>query len=201
MPVNLAAPQSDDLHAVPGVEIGVAMAGIRKANRRDLVVFKLAAGASVAGVFTLNRFCAAPVQVCREHLAAEVGIRALVINTGNANAGTGDDGLVRARTSCIALAQHLDLAPEQVLPFSTGVIMETLPVERIVTGLPAALADAAPDHWLAAAEGIMTTDTLPKAASRQVAIGGCWANAKHQPTKYLKGLPIQHTKTNTLLNG
>ena len=172
MPVNLLAPDPSDLHAVPGIDIGTAMAGVRKANRRDLVVFKLAKGSAVAGVFTQNRFCAAPVQVCREHLAAGFGIRALLVNTGNANAGTGDDGLVRARTSCIVLAQQLDLAPEQVLPFSTGVIMETLPVERIVAGLPAALADAAPDHWLEAAQGIMTTDTLPKAASRQVQIGG-----------------------------
>ena len=172
MPVNLVAPHPADLHAVPGVDIGIAMAGIRKSTRRDLVVFKLTAGSSVAGVFTLNRFCAAPVQVCREHLAAGSGIRALVINTGNANAGTGADGLARARQTCSALAQHLDLAPEQVLPFSTGVIMETLPVDRIVAGLPAALADAAPTHWLAAAEGIMTTDTLPKAASRQLTIGG-----------------------------
>ncbi len=172
MPVNFVAPNAAQLHAVRGVVIGVAMTGIRKANRRDLVVFRLAEGAAVAGVFTTNRFCAAPVQVCREHLSAGVGIRALLINTGNANAGTGDDGLVRARTSCIALAQALDLAPEQVLPFSTGVIMETLPVERIVAGLPAALTDLAPDHWLAAAEGIMTTDTLPKAASRQVTISG-----------------------------
>ena len=176
MPVNLIAPVSAQLHAVPGVAIGVAMAGIRKANRRDLVVFRLAEGAAVAGVFTTNRFCAAPVQVCREHLNAGFGIRALLINTGNANAGTGDDGLVRARTSCIALAQALDLAPEQVLPFSTGVIMETLPVERIVAGLPAALIDLAPDHWLAAAEGIMTTDTLPKAASRQIRIGAKTVN-------------------------
>jgi len=172
MPVNLSAPNPGDLHSVAGVEIGIAMAGVRKANRKDLVLFKLAEGSVVAGVFTQNRFCAAPVQVCREHLAAGRGIRALVINTGNANAGTGDDGLVRARTACIALAQQLDLAPEQVLPFSTGVIMETLPVERIVAGLPAALADAAPDHWLAAAEGIMTTDTLPKAASRRVTVAG-----------------------------
>ena len=172
MPVNLTTPNPADLHTVVGVEIGVAMAGVRKANRRDLVVFKLAGDSLVAGVFTQNRFCAAPVQVCREHLAAGAGIRALVINTGNANAGTGDDGLVRSRTTCIALAQQLGLAPEQVLPFSTGVIMETLPVERIVAGLPAALADLAPDRWLAAAEGIMTTDTLPKAASRQVTIGG-----------------------------
>ena len=172
MPVNLVAPHPADLHAVSGVDIGTAMAGIRKANRRDLVVFKLAEGASVAGVFTLNRFCAAPVQVCREHLAAGGGIRALVINTGNANAGTGDDGLARARQTCGAVAKLLGVAAAQVLPFSTGVIMETLPVDRIVAGLPAALADAAPAHWLAAAEGIMTTDTLPKAASRQVTIGG-----------------------------
>ena len=172
MPVNLQAPSSEQLHPVNGLDIGVAMAGVRKANRRDLVLFQLAAGSAVAGVFTQNRFCAAPVQVCREHLSAGVGIRALLINTGNANAGTGDDGLVRARTSCIALAQKLDLAPEQVLPFSTGVIMETLPVDRIIAGLPAALADAAPDHWLEAAQGIMTTDTLPKAASRQLQIGG-----------------------------
>ena len=172
MPVNLLAPDPFALLAVRGVDIGITMAGIRKANRRDLVVFNLAEGSAVAGVFTQNRFCAAPVQVCREHLKAGVGIRALLVNTGNANAGTGDDGLVRARTSCIALAQHLDLAPEQVLPFSTGVIMETLPVDRIVAGLPAALADLAPDHWLEAAQGIMTTDTLPKAASRQVTIAG-----------------------------
>lgn len=172
MPVNLSTPRAIDLHPVAGVEIGIVMAGVRKANRKDLVIFKLAAGSAVAGVFTQNRFCAAPVQICRNHMAAGQGIRALVVNTGNANAGTGDDGLVRARTTCIALAQHLDLAPEQVLPFSTGVIMEILPVERIVAGLPAALADLAPDHWLSAAEGIMTTDTLPKAASRQVTIGG-----------------------------
>ena len=172
MPVNLVAPHPADLHAVSGVDIGTAMAGIRKANRRDLVVFKLAEGASVAGVFTLNRFCAAPVQVCREHLAAGGGIRALVINTGNAQAGTGDDGLARARQTCGAVAKLLGVAAAQVLPFSTGVIMETLPVDRIVAGLPAALADAAPAHWLAAAEGIMTTDTLPKAASHQVTIGG-----------------------------
>jgi glutamate N-acetyltransferase/amino-acid N-acetyltransferase len=172
MPVNLEAPRAQDLHPVAGLRIGTAMAGVRKANRRDVVVFALDEGAAVAGVFTQNRFCAAPVQVCREHLAAGAGIRALVVNTGNANAGTGEDGLVRARTTCIALAQRLDLAPEQVLPFSTGVIMETLPVERIVAGLPAAIDNLAPDRWLDAAQGIMTTDTLPKAVSRQVAIGG-----------------------------
>ncbi|NBQ88116.1 MAG: bifunctional ornithine acetyltransferase/N-acetylglutamate synthase, partial [Betaproteobacteria bacterium] len=138
MPVNLSAPHAADLLAVAGVRIGVAEAGIRKANRKDLTVVLIDDGAQVAGVFTQNRFCAAPVQVCREHLAAGHGIRAMVINTGNANAGTGEDGLVRARTACIALARKLEISPEQVLPFSTGVIMEPLPVERIVAGLPAA---------------------------------------------------------------
>jgi glutamate N-acetyltransferase/amino-acid N-acetyltransferase len=172
MPVNLSSPQAADLHAVPGVRIGVAEAGVRKAHRKDLTVFLLDEGTSVAGVFTQNRFCAAPVQVCREHLAAGQGIRAMVVNTGNANAGTGADGLARARATCVALAGRLGLAPQQVLPFSTGVIMEPLPVERIEAGLPAAIADAQPDHWARAAEGIMTTDTLPKAFSTQVVIGG-----------------------------
>jgi glutamate N-acetyltransferase/amino-acid N-acetyltransferase len=171
MAVNLSAPQAASLHPVPGVRIGVAEAGIRKANRKDLTVFLLDPGSAVAGVFTKNRFCAAPVQVCREHLAGG-DIRALVINTGNANAGTGEDGLVRARSTCIALARKLDIAPEQVLPFSTGVIMEPLPHDRIEAGLPAALADAQPAHWLRAAEGIMTTDTVAKAYSRQVQVGG-----------------------------
>ena len=130
MSVNLPAPQAGDLHPVAGVRIGVAEAGIRKANRKDLTVVLIDAGACVAGVFTQNRFCAAPVQVCRQHLATG-DIRAMVINTGNANAGTGEDGLVRARSTCIALARRLEVAPEQVLPFSTGVIMEQLPVERI----------------------------------------------------------------------
>lgn len=181
MPVNLSAPNPADLHSVAGLRIGTAMAGVRKANRRDLVVFLLDEGAAVAGVFTKNRFCAAPVQLCREHLASAApdrGIRALVVNTGNANAGTGADGLARARRTCEALAAHLGVAAQQVLPFSTGVIMETLPVERIEAGLPAALADAATStpadgaRWAEAAQGIMTTDTLPKAASTQVQIGG-----------------------------
>ena len=172
MPVNLSAPNPQDLHPVAGVQLGIAMAGVRKANRRDLTVITLAPGSSVAGVFTKNRFCAAPVQICREHLAAGPAKRAIVINTGNANAGTGDDGLVRARSVCLALAKALEIAPEEILPFSTGVIMETLPSDRIQAGLPAALADARADHWAVAAEAIMTTDTLPKAASRQVTIGG-----------------------------
>ncbi|NNU42133.1 bifunctional glutamate N-acetyltransferase/amino-acid acetyltransferase ArgJ [Ramlibacter montanisoli] len=171
MAVNLSAPGADSLHPVPGVRIGVAEAGVRKAKRKDLTVFLLDEGAAVGGVFTQNRFCAAPVQVCREHLVRG-DIRAMVINTGNANAGTGEDGLVRARTTCVAAARLLNLAPEQVLPFSTGVIMEPLPVDRIQAGLPAAIADAKPEHWLKAAEGIMTTDTLPKAFSRQVKIEG-----------------------------
>ncbi len=176
MAVNLTVIPADQLHAIAGVRIGIAEAGIRKANRKDLTVLLIDDGASVAGVFTKNRFCAAPVQVCREHLAlnhgAGHGIRALVINTGNANAGTGQDGLVRARSTCVSLAQLLEIAPEQVLPFSTGVIMEVLPHERIAAGLPAAIANASEQHWALAAQAIMTTDTLPKAYSAQLQIDG-----------------------------
>ena len=171
MPVNLQAPLPSSLHPVAGVRIGLAMAGVRKPNRRDLVVFLLDEGASVAGVFTRNRFCAAPVQLCREHLALGAP-RALLVNTGNANAGTGADGLLRARRSCSALAALLGVQPSQVLPFSTGVIMETLPVERIEAALPAALSTLQAGHWAEAAAGIMTTDTVPKARSRQLQIDG-----------------------------
>ena len=172
MPVNLTAPVASSLHPVAGVRIGVAEAGVRKANRKDLTVFLLDEGASVGGVFTRNRFCAAPVQICRERLQGRPDIRALMINTGNANAGTGEDGLARARQTCEALAAQLKLQPDQVLPFSTGVIMEPLPVDRIVAGLPAAITDAQPAHWARAAEGIMTTDTVPKAASAKAMVGG-----------------------------
>ena len=172
MTVNLTSPKADALFPITGVRLGVVEAGVRKANRKDLTVALLDAGCSVAGVFTQNRFCAAPVQVCREHLGQGQGIRALVVNTGNANAGTGADGLVRARGICAALAKLLDIAPAQVLPFSTGVIMEPLPSERIEASLPGALLNAKEDNWLLAAEGIMTTDTVPKAFSRQVMIGG-----------------------------
>jgi glutamate N-acetyltransferase/amino-acid N-acetyltransferase len=172
MPVHLSPPNPADLHPVAGLRLGIAEAGVRKANRKDLTVVLLDEGAAVAGVFTQNRFCAAPVQICRTHLAAGFGVRAILINTGNANAGTGDDGLARAHSTCVALAQHLDIAPEQVLPFSTGVIMEPLPADRIIAGLPAALADAQPAHWARAAEGIMTTDTVPKAFSAQVQLSG-----------------------------
>ena len=172
MPVNLPPLDPSQLSPIAGVRIGIAEAGVRKVNRKDLTVFLLDEGASVAGVFTRNRFCAAPVQVCREHLAAGSAVRALVINTGNANAGTGAPGLAHVRQTCEGLASLLHCKPAQVLPFSTGVIMEPLPVDRIVAGLPAALADAQTAHWAKAAEGIMTTDTVPKAASVQVQVGG-----------------------------
>ena len=176
MPVNLVATPAADLYPVPGVRWGITEAGIRKANRKDLAVMLLDAGASVGAVFTQNRFCAAPVQLCREHLAKNAGqsfgIRAMVINTGNANAGTGEDGLHRAHATCIALARDLNLAPEQILPFSTGVIMEPLPHDRIAAGLPVAIADAKEDNWANAAEAIMTTDTVAKAFSKRIQLGG-----------------------------
>ena len=172
MPVNLSAPNPAELFPIAGVRLGVTEAGIRKQGRKDLTVILLDEGASVSGVFTRNRFCAAPVQVCREHLSLGLGIRAMVINTGNANAGTGEEGLERTRETCRALASRLHLAPGQILPFSTGVIMEPLPVDRIEAGLPQALADADARHWGRAAEGIMTTDTLPKAFSASVSLDG-----------------------------
>ena len=172
MPVNLVTLARSTLRPIPGLSLGIAMAGIRKANRRDLTVVTLEPGASVAGVFTANRFSAAPVQLCREHLAAGGEVRAILVNTGNANAGTGADGLARARSTCASLARLIGCAPEQVLPFSTGVIMEALPHDRIEAALPAALAAARPDAWADAAEAIMTTDTVPKAASLTVELGG-----------------------------
>ena len=176
MPVNLPLIDPAQLHAVAGVRWGITEAGVRKAGRKDLSVLLLDAGASVAGVFTSNRYCAAPVQLCREHLAQGSAVRALVINTGNANAGTGAPGLAHARQTCEALAGLLQCTPAQILPFSTGVIMEPLPVERIVAALPAALANAQAAHWAQAAEGIMTTDTQPKAASVQLSLGGKTVN-------------------------
>jgi glutamate N-acetyltransferase/amino-acid N-acetyltransferase len=172
MSVNLNAPYLAELYPIAGVRIGVAEAGIRKANRKDLTVVLIDEGAAVAGVFTQNRFCAAPVQICREHLVRGQGIRAMLINTGNANAGTGEDGRARAIHTCKALASALKIDAAQVLPFSTGVIMETLPIDRIEAGLPAALADAKADNWLRASEAIMTTDTVAKAFGAQVMIDG-----------------------------
>lgn len=171
MTVNLPLPQKDQLKPVKGFQMGIAEAGIKKANRKDLLVMTLAPGSQVAGVFTLNRFCAAPVQVCKEHLAldsAKGGIRALVVNTGNANAGTGERGMKDALSTCAELAKELKLNPEQILPFSTGVILEPLPIDRLIAGLPKAVASLGEDHWLDAAEAIMTTDTQPKAASMTV---------------------------------
>ncbi|WP_415036509.1 bifunctional glutamate N-acetyltransferase/amino-acid acetyltransferase ArgJ [Azonexus sp.] len=172
MPVNYTVPAPDQLLPIAGVRLGVAEAGIRKKDRRDLCVFVLEPGTTVAGVFTQNRFCAAPVQLCRQRLVAGEEIRALVINTGNANAGTGEPGRRLAEESCVALAAMLGIAPAQVLPFSTGVILEPLPLERLVAGLPAALADLKTDNWHAAAHAIMTTDTVAKAASRELTVNG-----------------------------
>ena len=172
MAVNLRAPDPSALFAVRGVELGVATAGIRKAGRRDLLLVRIAPGTAVAGVFTRNRFCAAPVIVAKEHLAAGGAIRALVVNTGNANAGTGADGLRRARATCAEVARLLDCDSAQVLPFSTGIIMETLALEPIIAGLRACVADLRDDNWAAAAEAIMTTDTVPKARSLRADLGG-----------------------------
>ncbi len=172
MPVNLPVPVAADLYPINGVRLGIAEAGIRKAGRKDLTVVLVDTGASVSAVFTQNRFCAAPVQVCREHLASGVGVRALLINTGNANAGTGADGVKRALATCGSIAEKLGLTAQEVLPFSTGVIMELLPVDRIEAGMADAIADAREDNWLRAAQGIMTTDTVPKAFSTRVTVGG-----------------------------
>ena len=172
MPVNLCAPAAGELHPVKGVQLGVTEAYVRKPNRKDLLVIKLSPGSRVAGVFTQNRFCAAPVVLCKEHLATSNEIRALLVNTGNANAGTGDEGMQHARQTCDALAGLLVCQPSQVLPFSTGVIMEPLPVDRVIGGLAGCLADLREDNWLNAAEAIMTTDIVAKGVSRQINIGG-----------------------------
>ncbi|KQT42281.1 MULTISPECIES: bifunctional glutamate N-acetyltransferase/amino-acid acetyltransferase ArgJ [unclassified Methylophilus] len=172
MPVKLNAPLAKDLLPVNGVQLGFAQAHIRKPNRKDVLVMTLPEGSSVAGVFTLNRFCAAPVTVCKDHLEKNKGIRALLVNTGCANAGTGQQGLDDAHASCIAVAQELNISPEQVLPFSTGVILETLPMERLLAGIPNAVANLQTDSWLNAAEAIMTTDIVAKGTSRTLSIEG-----------------------------
>ncbi len=168
MPVNLNPPESGNLFPVSGIELGITEAGIRKANRRDLLVMRLAANSNVAGVFTQNRFCAAPVTLCREHLMKGDGIRALVVNTGCANAGTGAEGLKSAQETCLEASRILGIGASQVLPFSTGVILEPLPIDRVKAGLPGAIADLKADNWFAAAHAIMTTDTVAKAASKQI---------------------------------
>lgn len=171
MAVNLHIPSDDAVYPVAGIEIGVTEAGIRKADRRDLTIFRLSEGTSVGGVFTRNRFCAAPVLVCQAHLTGTHAIRALVINTGNANAGTGEPGLKAANETCDALASLLGITSAQILPFSTGVILEPLPVDRIKAGLPAAIKNLTANNWVSAAHGIMTTDTLPKIHSQRVKLG------------------------------
>jgi glutamate N-acetyltransferase/amino-acid N-acetyltransferase len=194
MPVNLSAPDPASLLPVAGVRLGIASAGIKKPGRRDLTLIELAPGTQVAGVFTQNRFCAAPVTLCKQHLARG-DIRALVINTGNANAGTGEEGLNRARRTCEAVAQLMGCATEDVLPFSTGVILEPLPVDKILPALPAAQADLAPNHWSEAAHAIMTTDIVAKGASRQASIGGKTVTV----TGIAKGSGMIHPNMATML--
>jgi glutamate N-acetyltransferase/amino-acid N-acetyltransferase len=172
MPVKLTAPNPASLLPVRGVQLGFAQAHVRKPNRKDVLVMTLAPNSAVAGVFTLNRFCAAPVVLCKDFLSQQAGIRALLVNTGCANAGTGADGLVRAKQSCEALAGLLGLQANQVLPFSTGVILEPLPVDKVIAGLPAAIANLKEDNWLNAAEAIMTTDIVAKGTSRTLILSG-----------------------------
>lgn len=172
MPVNYATPAPDALFPVAGVRLGIAEAGIRKADRRDLTLIALDPGCRVAGVFTENRFCAAPVQLCRRHLDLGGEIRALVINTGIANAGTGELGVQAAWQTCSGVGRLLGIEERQVLPFSTGVILEPLPVDRLVAGLPRCVDDLRAEHWHAAAHAIMTTDTVAKAASRRIEVDG-----------------------------
>jgi glutamate N-acetyltransferase/amino-acid N-acetyltransferase len=196
MPVNLAAPDPAQLLPVPGVELGIASAGIKKPGRKDVLVMRLAHDSEVVGVFTQNRFCAAPVIVCQEHLHGEAGIRALLVNTGNANAGTGADGLARARATCAALAEQLGFKPEQMLPFSTGVILEPLPADKIIAALPAAIADLKPANWADAAQAIMTTDIVAKAASRRVTLDG----VDFAVTGIAKGSGMIHPNMATMLS-
>ncbi|MEW6132720.1 MAG: bifunctional glutamate N-acetyltransferase/amino-acid acetyltransferase ArgJ [Pseudomonadota bacterium] len=194
MPVNLAAPDPASLHPVAGMRLGVACAGIKKPGRRDITLIELAPGSKVAGVFTQNRFCAAPVTVCKQHLQSG-DIRALVINTGNANAGTGEEGIKRAKQTCAAVAEMFGIASEQVLPFSTGVILEPLPVDKILPALPYAKSDLAPDHWSEAAHAIMTTDVVAKAVSVQARIGGKTVTV----TGIAKGSGMIHPNMATML--
>jgi glutamate N-acetyltransferase/amino-acid N-acetyltransferase len=199
MPVNLTAPDPASLLPVAGVRLGIASAGIKKPGRRDITLIELAPGSRVAGVFTQNRFCAAPVTLCKQHLGqVDQGggdIRALVINTGNANAGTGEEGLARARRTCEAVSAIMGVNAGQVLPFSTGVILEPLPVDKILPALPAAQADLAPDHWSEAAHAIMTTDIVAKGASRQAQVGGKTVTV----TGIAKGSGMIHPNMATML--
>ena len=195
MPVKLSIPKPEELLPVAGVRLGTARANIKKPGRRDLLVVELAEGSRVSGVFTKNRFCAAPVLLCREHLEAGKGIRALVVNTGNANAGTGEEGLKRARQTCSELASLLGCEENQILPFSTGVILEPLPVDRIVAGLPSCISNLSDANWFDAAEAIMTTDIQPKALSKEIMIDG----KKVTVTGIAKGSGMIHPNMATML--
>ena len=195
MPVKLSAPEASSLLPVSGIELGFAQAHVRKPNRKDVLVMKLAEGTAVAGVFTLNRFCAAPVILCKDFLAQKAGIRALLVNTGCANAGTGEDGLNRAKQSCEALAGLLGVQANQVLPFSTGVILEPLPVDKVIAGMPAAIENLQENNWLNAAEAIMTTDIVAKGVSKQITIDG----KKITITGISKGSGMIHPNMATML--
>ncbi len=199
MPVRYTPPTAESLLPVPGVKLGAAAGRIKNWERDDVLLVVCDPGTVAAGVFTQNLFCAAPVTVCREHLARQharrAEFRALVVNAGNANAGTGESGLADAQAECVAVARLLDCAPEDVLPYSTGVIMEPLPVAKIVAALPAAKAAARADQWLTAAKAIMTTDTVPKGASRRVDVGGVPVTV----TGIAKGAGMIHPDMATML--
>lgn len=195
MPVKLTAPEAGNLLPVHGVKLGFAKAHVRKPDRKDVLVMTLPENSRVAGVFTQNRFCAAPVILCKTHLNETVGIRALLVNTGCANAGTGEDGLKRARQSCEALSALLNIQPNQVLPFSTGVILESLPVDKVIAGMPAAIENLSEDNWLNAAEAIMTTDIVAKGTSRQIELNG----KKVTITGISKGSGMIHPNMATML--
>jgi glutamate N-acetyltransferase/amino-acid N-acetyltransferase len=195
MPVNLQSPLSSTLLPVKGVLLGTAEASIKKPGRKDLLLMHLTAQATVAGVFTQNRFCAAPVIVAREHLVANKSVRALVVNTGNANAGTGEQGLAAARATCAEVANLLDCEAEHVLPFSTGVIMEALPLSRLISGLPTCVAELRENNWLNAAQAIMTTDIVAKAVSKQITLDGVTVTI----TGIAKGSGMIHPNMATML--
>jgi glutamate N-acetyltransferase/amino-acid N-acetyltransferase len=197
MPVNLKPPLPEQLFPIRGITLGTAEAEIRKPGRKDLLVIALEAGAHVAGTFTQNQFCAAPVLIAREHLSNPgSAIRALIVNTGNANAGTGPTGIKNAQAACAEAARLLGCNSKQVLPFSTGVIMEPLPLAKIIAGLPAAVADLKEDNWLAAAEAIMTTDLVPKAVSKKISLGGTSVAV----TGIAKGSGMIHPNMATMLS-
>jgi len=198
MPANFSPTLLGQLSPIKGVSLGIAEAGINKSNRKDLLLITLDKDAKVAGVFTQNRFCAAPVIVAKEHLFesnSRLPIRALIINTGNANAGTGEEGITHARSICAELARLLGYDEKQVLPFSTGVIMESLPLEKIISGLPTAVADLKPDNWFVAAQAIMTTDIVPKVISKQILLGSTTVTV----TGVAKGSGMIHPNMATML--